>query len=115
MTERNESARDRDDIRRVAAEITARLAALGITLSGKETPEQLIDVAEAVERFENAVQAHGGDLMMDEPPAGHAGQPDDRHFALPLRGDDERVEQYLERLAKATDEIRKHGRTPRAD
>jgi hypothetical protein len=109
MTERDETApQDDPDVRRVSVEIAGRLAALGVWLGGRETPDELVAIEEAVERFEEAVRAHGGDLMVDEGPHGRTTQPDDRHFALPLRGEQEPVAPYLERLERATGTVRRH-------
>lgn len=97
-----------NELRRAADEVTARLEALGVTVNGDESPESLVDVLEEVERFERAVEAQGGDLMMDESPANSVGEPDDPHFALPKRRADETVRAYRDRLARATDEVRRH-------
>jgi len=114
MTQPNDAnARDDEDVRRVSAELSGRLSRLGIHVSGAERPEELLDMLEAVDRFEAAVQSRGGDLMMDEGPRGHTTEPDDRHFALPVRREHESVARYVERLARATDEVRRH--SPRAD
>ena len=114
MTHRDEAReRDGEDVRRVSTELAGRLAALGIRLQGTEDPEELLDIIEAIERFEDAVQAHGGDLMVDEGPGGRTVEPDDRHFGLPVRGEHETVADYVRRLARATDEVRRH--PPRAD
>jgi len=112
MTQPDERSNS-DDLRRVSDELSNRLTTLGIRLSGAERPEELLDIVEAVERFEAAVERRGGDLMMDEAPRGQSVQPDDRHFALPLREGEETVSRYLERLAAATDDVRRHGQ--RAD
>ncbi len=96
------------DLQRAAQETANRLRALGIQLTGRERPEELVAVEEAVERFEAAVEAKGGDLMMDESPPGQIAQPDDRHFALPLRNAQDSIADYLERLARATDTVRLH-------
>jgi hypothetical protein len=109
----NSPAGDSEDVRRVSNEYAGRLAGLGIRLTGSERSDEIVQIVEAVERFERAVESHGGDLMVDEGPRGHTTQPDDPHFALPLREDHESVADYLERLARATDAIRRHPR--RAD
>jgi hypothetical protein len=109
----NAPAGDSNDVRRVSNEYAGRLATLGIRLTGTERPDEIVKIVEAVERFERAVESHGGDLMVDEGPRGHTTEPDDPHFALPLRADHESVGEYLERLARATDEVRRH--PPRAD
>jgi hypothetical protein len=93
------------DLRRASDEVIARLEGLGITLNGDESPEALILVLEEVERFEDAVEECGGDLMLDENPPGTVSQPDDPRFALPLRRADETIRAYRERLARATDDL----------
>lgn len=114
MTEPNsESVRGNEDVRRVSGELANRLERLGIHVSGAERPEELLDMVDAVERFETAVEARGGDLMMDEGPDGQTTEPDDQHFALPIRREHESVADYIERLERATDEVRAH--PPRAD
>src|SRR5689334_5718376 len=90
-----------NELRRAAEEVTARLEALGVTVNGDESAESLIEVLEEVERFEQAVEARGGDLMVDESPADSAGQPDDPRFALPRRHADETIRAYRERLSRA--------------
>jgi hypothetical protein len=105
--------RERDDVGRVSRDYADRLTTLGIRLTGTERPQELLDMLEAVDRFEAAVESHGGDLMMDEGPRGRTTEPDDPHFALPVRAEHESVAAYLERLARATDAVRRH--PPRAD
>ena len=112
MTGPNEPRED-DDVQRVSRDFADRLTTLGIRLTGAERPKELLEMVEAVDRFESAVEAHGGDLMMDEGPRGRTAEPDDPHFALPMRPEHESVAGYLERLARATDAVRRH--TPRAD
>ena len=109
----NSPAGDSEDVRRVSNEYAGRLAGLGIRLTGTERSDEIVRIVEAVERFERAVESHGGDLMVDEGPRGQTTQPDDPHFALPVRAEHESVGEYLERLARATDDIRRHPR--RAD
>jgi hypothetical protein len=96
------------DLRRASEEVIGRLEALGITLNGDESPEALVLVLEEVERFEEAVEECGGDLMLDETPPGSLPQPDDPRFALPLRRADETIRAYRERLARATDDLARH-------
>ena len=94
-----------EDVQRVAGEVANRLEMLGIWLSGGEQPEELGQIQEAVERFELAVESRGGDLMVDEGPDGRTTQPDDPHFALPLRRADESVDRYVNRLERAREEV----------
>ena len=107
MTNPREDTRNRD-VQRVSREVADRLEELGIWLSGNESPEQLATIQEAVERFEQAVESRGGDLMVDEGPDGRTTQPDNPLFALPRRSADESVEYYVDRLARATDDVLRH-------
>jgi hypothetical protein len=89
-------------------EIADRLRRRGVDLSGQETDEELVDILEAVERFEAAVEDRGGDLMMDEP-VGSAPpiEPDDRLFVLPKRDLAESVAGFIERIAEARGLVRR--------
>ena len=114
MTQSNSAgAMGDDELARVSAELAGRLMQLGIPVSGTERPEEILAMVEAVDRFESAVESRGGDLMMDEGQGHEATEPDDRHFALPVRREQEPPAEYVERLARATDEVRHH--PPRAD
>lgn len=93
------------DIRGVAAEVADRLRRRGIPLRSDERPEDLADLLAAVERFEAAVEARGGDLMVDDL---KSSQPDDPHFVLPTRHSGESVRDYIARIAEATARVRAH-------
>ena len=110
MTQPSGAPRDENDrdLARVSEELAGRLRARGVAVHEDDTPDAIVTLVEAVEAFERAVEAHGGDLMMDEPPAHHRGQPDDPHFLIPARGDDESYTQYRARLVAATASIRDH-------
>jgi hypothetical protein len=96
-----------DELQRTAAEVAARLRQRGIALTGAERPDDLGDLLSAVERFEASVEAHGGDLMVDDL---KSSQPDDRHFVVPRRGHSETVRAYIGRIDKATVGLRQHPR-----
>ena len=109
MTQPNSSPRDDNrELARVAESLAGRLAARGVAVHADDSPDAIVLLVEHVEAFERAVEAGGGDLMVDEPPAHHEGQPDDPHFLLPPRGDDESPSAYAQRLADATLAIRRH-------
>src|SRR5213075_603730 len=95
------------NIRDVAAEVADRLRRRGIPLSGDERPEDLVDLLSAVERFEAAVEAHGGDLMVDDL---KSSSPDDPHFVVPRRAPGEVVRAYIGRIDAATAGLRRHPR-----
>ena len=108
MSDGRASQQDSSDAERdrIAKDLAGRLFSRGIDVRDDESNDDVSAIEEAVERFEEAVQAAGGDLMVDEPPRGHEGQPDDARFQLPLRHADESASQYVERLARAADELR---------
>jgi hypothetical protein len=89
------------DVARVSQELASRLTTRGIAVRASDTPDDVVQMLERVEEFEEAVVAGGGDLMMDEPPADGKAQPDDPRFLLPKRADDESVAGYLKRLESA--------------
>jgi len=102
-------AKDEDQRERAAAaaEVAARLRSRGITVTGGEQPEDLVDLLSAVERFEAAVEAHGGDLMVDDL---KSSRPDDRHFVVPRRAPREAARAYIGRIDAATAGLRRHPR-----
>jgi hypothetical protein len=94
-----------EELTAAAREIAAKLRARSITLTGHESAEQLSDLLDAVERWETAVEAAGGDLYVDE----GGSQPDNPAFAIPVRPPHEAVPDYLERLARARVGLRRRG------
>lgn len=102
----DEEARERAA---AAAEVAARLRQRGVSVTGAERPEELADLLSAVERFEATVEAHGGDLMVDDL---KSAQPDDVHFVLPRRGRGESVRAYIVRIDEAAARLRRHPRQP---
>src|SRR2546430_14222680 len=77
------------------ADVAARLRNRGIAVTGTESPEDLVDLLAAVERFEAAVEAHGGDLMVDDL---KSSRPDDQHFLVPRPAHREAMRAYNARL-----------------
>jgi hypothetical protein len=102
----------REERARVGVDIAARLTDRGVSLTGSESSEELVTLLEALEEFERAVQAKGGDLMVDERSDRGTVQPDDEHFAVPPRGADESVRQYIRRLREATRTVEHHPPLP---
>jgi len=99
-----------EERRAAMIEVGAQLRARGITVTGAEKSEELVNLLSAVERFESVVKSHGGDLMVDDL---NSSRPDDRHFVPPRRTATESVRDYIERIDEATDNLRHH--PPRAD
>jgi hypothetical protein len=92
-----------------AAEVSARLRSRGVAVTGGESPEDLVDLLSAVERFEAAVEAHGGDLMVDDL---KSSRPDDSHFVMPRRVPREAVRAYIGRIDAARAALSSHPRRP---
>jgi hypothetical protein len=95
--------------RTAARETVARLRDRGIEVSDAESLEDLALLLEAVERFEAQVEAHGGDLMMDDL---KSSKPDDPHFVLPHRNAGEAIRSYVQRIDAATAQLRRHHPRP---
>ena len=91
---------------RIARDMAGRLFTRGVDVRDSDSNDDVTSIEEAVEQFESMVQASGGDLMVDEPPRGQEGQPDQPRFRLPLRHADESASAYVERLSRAADELR---------
>jgi hypothetical protein len=111
MSDGRASQQDAGDAERarIARDLAGRLFSRGIDVRDDDSNDDVSAIEEAVERFEDQVQAAGGDLMVDEPPRGQEGQPDEARFQLPLRHADETASQYVERLARAADDLRTRG------
>ena len=93
-----------EERRGVEDEVAFRLRSRGVHLTGRETDEELVEVLEAVERFERVVERRGGDLMVDEPIDGDRPQePDDQRFVLPRRRDADTLSAFVGRIAEAAD------------
>lgn len=95
----------REEQMRAAQESRNRLSSRGLALTGDETPDQLADLQDAVERFEAAVQARGGDLFVDDL---KSSQPEDEALVLPRREPGEPVEAYTARVDAASENLRKN-------
>ncbi len=100
---------ERDARATASAEVADRLRRRGITVTGAERTDDLADLLSAVERFEKTVEAHGGDLMVDDL---KSTQPDDHHFVLPRREHGESIRTYVSRIDAAASALRKHPRRP---
>jgi hypothetical protein len=96
----------RDERRAAAIEISGRLAQKGIEVSPDEDPAELADLLSAVEEFESAVIAAGGDLMINSP---ESSDPQDPRFVIPSREPGESIADYRERILAATDSLDQSG------
>lgn len=95
-----------DEVQRVREQLAARLLNRGVHIHSQDTSDALGTLTEAVEEFEAAVEARGGDLMVDEPPAGHKADPDNAAFVLPQRTSSESAHSYASRIEALTAKLR---------
>jgi len=85
-----------------ALENAGRLAQKGVLLTGRETSGQLDDLMTAIERFEAAVVARGGDLFVNTP---FSDQPESPEFVIPARVPGEDPEAYAARINAAAERL----------
>lgn len=90
----------RDERASAATEITGRLLQKGIEVSSDEDSALLADLLSAVEKFESAVEARGGDLFVNSP---NSADPQNPAFVIPERTADEGLEAYIRRINDAAD------------
>jgi hypothetical protein len=92
---------ERDD---AALEIAGRLRQKAVLLTGRESSAQLDDLLTAVDRFESAVIARGGDLFVNSPTS-HP--PEDPDFVVPQRVPGEDPDAYAMRINEAAARLEK--------
>ena len=88
--------------RNVSSSVAATLRARGVDLIGDESSEQLVEMLDAVERFEAAVSEAGGDRMINDP---DSSDPQEEAFVLPRRASDESPYEYADRVQRAARRI----------
>ena len=84
-----------EELAAATQETVDRLRRRGISVSAREKPEDLVDLLTAVERFEDRVEARGGDLMVDDL---RSSEPDDPQFVIPQREAGETLQNYIARI-----------------
>ena len=83
-------------------ELEAWLRHRYVPLFGTETDEEVLSIVNALERFEAAVVAAGGDLMVDSP---ESSEPEHPEYVIPRRRDDEAVDAYVARVHFGADRV----------
>ena len=109
MTSPNREDRDaelnphRDEDRaRASAVAASQLRHRGIDVDERESSDDMASVLSAVEQFETAVSALGGDRMVNSL---DTDQHDDETLVLPRRGADESLTDYAGRVRRATEKL----------
>ena len=85
-----------------ARELAGRLRQRGVLLTGRETSGQLDDLMTAIDRFEAAVIARGGDLFVNTP---FSNPPENPDFVIPFRVPGEDAEAYAARINGAAERL----------
>ena len=85
-----------------ALELGGRIRQKGVLLTGRETSSQLDDLMTAIDRFEAAVIARGGDLFVNTPSSDPPENPD---FVIPRRVPGEDSEAYAARINEAANRL----------
>lgn len=93
----------RDEQRKhIRDEFEAWLRHRYVPLFGSESDEEVLSMVNAIERFESAVSAVGGDLMIDSP---DSADPEHPEHLIPRRRDDEAPDAYVARVHFAADRV----------
>jgi hypothetical protein len=87
-----------------ALELAGRISQRGVLLTGRETSGELDDLLTAIDRFEAAVVARGGDLFVNTP---FSDQPERPDFVVPRRAAGEDAEVYAARINDAAARLEK--------
>jgi hypothetical protein len=85
-------------------ELSSRIHQKDVLLDGSETVAQLDDLLSAIDRFEAAVIARGGDLMINSP---FSSDPENPQFVIPRRQVGEDVDVYGGRIQAAASRLEK--------
>lgn len=92
----------REERKAVAEELAGRIRTKGIHVRGNETVAELDDMFTAIDEFESAVMARGGDLMNNSP---QSTDPTNPKFVLPQRKAGEAARDYISRVRKARSDL----------
>lgn len=90
------------EIRRATMVAIGQLEQRGIHVRDDANPELVADLLEAVERFEGAVAARGGDSMVNTL---DSSEPARRRFVIPERRADEGLRSYAGRIRQAAEDL----------
>ena len=101
-TQRDLNPHRDEDVRRATEGVAGQLYQKGVDVSADEDADLLASLLSAVERFEAAVAAQGGDSMINTP---DSKRPENRAFVVPQRRGDESLEAYVGRVNAAADEL----------
>ena len=93
-----------EEERHARQEAEYRLGERGIRVERADSDEAVADLLDAIERFETAVEAKGGDLFVNRI---GSSEPEDPAYVPPERREGEAAEDYRRRIEAATGELRR--------
>jgi hypothetical protein len=93
-----------EEERHARQEAEYRLSERSIRVEPADSDEAVADLLDAIERFEAAVEAKGGDLFVNRI---GSSEPEDPAFVPPERRDRESAEDYRGRIESAADALRR--------
>ncbi|HEU4698667.1 MAG TPA: hypothetical protein VFS40_05770 [Gemmatimonadales bacterium] len=93
----------REEQARAAEHTRSLLAQRGVRLREGDDAEALVDLLDAVERFEQVVQARGGDSFLNNP---RSSEPENPAFVVPPREEGEDARAYARRVLAAAERLR---------
>jgi hypothetical protein len=93
-----------EEERHARQEAEYRLSERGIGVDAKDGDEEVADLLDAIERFEGAVEARGGDLFVNRI---GSSEPEDPAFVPPERRDGEPATDYRRRIEAAAEALRR--------
>lgn len=92
-----------EEERRARREAEYRLRERGIEVRPEDSDEEVADLLDAVEAFEAAVSARGGDLFVDRI---GSSEPEDPAFVPPVRQPGESAAKYRRRIIAGAERLR---------
>jgi hypothetical protein len=93
-----------EEERHARQEADYRLSERGIRVDPADSDEDVADLLDAIERFEAAVEAKGGDLFVNRI---GSSEPEDPAFVPPERREGEAAADYRRRIETAADALRR--------
>ncbi len=88
----------REERRAAAEELAGRIRTKGVRVHGNESAAELDDILTAIDEFEEAVMARGGDLMSNSPDSTDPLNPE---YVVPQRKTGESPVEYVGRVRAA--------------
>jgi hypothetical protein len=92
-----------EEERHARQEAEYRLSERGITVEPSDSDEEVADLLDAIERFEAAVEAKGGDLFVNRI---GSSEPENPAFVPPVRREGESAIDYRRRIEAAGEALR---------